>query len=134
MGVGLMPVWPWKIVEPKLFEDLIKLAPPAVGNPQIYTATLKSIVPISKPPEKMWAFTEMGISQMKVCVPASPLIAAHAFMLESLAMSRFDSINFLFCLMDQVNRYYRKLGKFPVGRQSEALAHALAALEVVWQH
>jgi hypothetical protein len=132
-GVGVMPIWPWRIVEPKVFEDMIKLVPPVAGNPLTYTATLKSISPVTKTsePDKVWAFTEMGIAQMKVCVPASPLIAAHAFVLECFSENKFESVFLLFFLMDQVNCYYQKIGKFPIGKQSEALAAALAAAGVV---
>lgn len=128
-GMGSVPLWPWRMMSPQSFEARVKFTRMAVGNPKTYTATLKADRPSRSHPAGLWAFTEMPLGLGKVCVPSSPLIAAHAYGKEMIEAGRHDAVAPLCFLLEQVNRYYRALGKFPLGRQALALSEALAALE-----
>ena len=126
---GSIRIWPWQIIEPKDFEWRLQQIPPTLRSSTIYTAILKAGLPDRLSPAGVWSFTEMPVEMGNVCVPSSPLIAAYAFGLEMLAARKPDPVTRLCALLDQVNRYYRTLGRFPLGGQAIAFAAALKAMK-----
>jgi hypothetical protein len=118
-----MTLWPWHLMEPMPFEEQMCSHPAAVGNPKSYTAILKAGSPTRSAPEGLWSFTEMPLGQERVCVPSAPLIAAYAFGLESPPEAVCRLCHFLY----HVNRYYERLGRFPLASYAIALGEGMAA-------
>lgn len=87
-----VPLWPWHLVEPRHFDEAMRVTSPAVGWPKIYTATLKNGRPRTSAPDGLWSFTEMPLGQERVCVPSAPLIATYAFALETLTAGQRDVV------------------------------------------
>jgi hypothetical protein len=128
-GLGLMPIWPWVLMEADQFNDWLGFFPPATGNPKTYTATLRSEPPTRKAPAGLCALIDMpGPDLTKVCVPSAPLIASYDFGQDMNASGHLEHIVDICSLLEHVNRYYRTHGEFAVGTHALALASAMSAL------
>lgn len=117
-----VPVWPWLIVAPEVIETLRPRA--AVGNPKIYSSTLK-VSKRASAPAGFWIYLDMPMGNELVLPAASVLIVLSTLSKE--LEGNFQKL--LDLLIWHVNRFYGSPSAVTLGSEARAVAGAMSKIQ-----